>query len=93
MVLPSVHAESATLRNPKWRQEREKLTIVADLPRIYATTPLPCKNFDGQGVHSAPVKFSNLTAKKFVPDMGVKFLNGKASSFRTFSVFPCERNP
>ena len=48
----------------RMRQERERLTIAAVLPRIHATMPLPCKNLEDQGVHSAPVKFSTVPAKK-----------------------------
>ena len=70
MVLPYIHVQSATLRNPKWRPERERLTIVAELPRVPATTPLPCKNLEGQGVHSAPVKFSIVPAKNSSPILG-----------------------
>ena len=79
MALQSVHAQSATLRNPNWRQERESLRIVAELPLIHATTPLPCKNLDGQGVHSAPVKFSTVPAKNWSSILAFKFLNGEAS--------------
>ena len=35
----------------------ERYRLPAELPRIHVTTPLPCKNLDGQGVHTAQVKF------------------------------------
>ena len=74
----NLHAQSATFRNPKWRQERERLTIVAELPRIHATTPLPYKNLDGEGVCSVPVKFSTVPAKNLSPIWAFKFLNSEA---------------
>ena len=60
---------------------KRRLTIVAELPRIHATTPLPCKNLDRQGVHRAPVKFSTVSATKLSPIQAFKFLNGEASKF------------
>ena len=67
MVLLSANAQSTT--------------FPAELPRIHATTPLPYKNLDGQGGHTAPVKFSAVPAKNSSSNLDVEFLYGLASKF------------
>ena len=62
--------------------------LPAELPRIHATTPLPCKNLDCQVVHSTLVEFSTVPAKTSPPNLAFKFLNDEASNFCTFSVVP-----
>ena len=86
MVLPSVHAQSATLGNPKW-------LLPAELPRIHATTPLPCLNLGGHGVRRAPVQFSTVPAKNSSPILAFKFLTARRLNVRTLGVVSYVQNP
>lgn len=58
---------AATLANPKWRLQAEL--------RIYATTPLPHKNFVADGVDIALVKFSIVPANNLTSIFVFKILN------------------
>ena len=50
---PSLYKRIATSGN-------EIGPLLAEIPRIHATTPLQYKNRNGYGVHTAPVKFATL---------------------------------
>ena len=62
-------------------KRREYLTIIAELPTHPCNHAFAVQNLDGQGVHSASVKFSTVPAKHSSPIWAFKYLKGEASKF------------
>ena len=73
LFIPGRHAqESSGVEIAKWR--------------IHATTPLPHKDLDDNGVYSAPVKFSTVPA--LISSLALGFWTTKRKYFHTLSGVP-----